>query len=591
VLPPSSQGFSRQAVAETGSEPAHGRELIDYIPRSQYFDAHGVREAVKMYMSGNKSELYARSIRVLLCVTALTAVIPVQTLIAQAQQNSPSPPTLRITSTLVFLDVTVLDKKGHPVVTGLTKDDFTITEDKKPQRIFSFESPETHVMGANAGDDNPDGKAPVTIIVLDLLNSSFEDFAYIRDEVRKFLGTQPEQLRAPAELMVVGNESLEMLQGYTRNKSDLLYALNHLPAALPYKEMNGAFAWERFAQSIDALQQIALQNKGVPGRKNIVWVGHGGPGIYVDSIAFSGKVRDELKEYAHETTNMLVDARISLFVIYPGLQVNGGGMSLSAMESEIDLGDSDPFAGDINFGVFVNETEGKLFFNRNDVDRLIGRSQRLGSEYYTLTYQPQGGADDGKFRRINVTLRDRNLEVVTKAGYFAPDKNAPGNPRQQTIMNLVEAARSSIPYSALDVSLSGVVQHPDTRTAEFTVQLRLKNLDWLPTEDGRSSANLILAAVSLAGDNKVLASRIERVTVWSAVQDPTRKTESVTRLPLTIRIPRKTKSVRVLMESEKGGRIGAADLDRKTIDAAPAAPTPAPQLAPQRQDYLRPGTP
>jgi hypothetical protein len=123
------------------------------------------------------------------------------------------------------------------------------------------------------------------------------------------------------------------------------------------------------------------------------------------------------------------------------------------------------------------------------------------------------------------------------------------------------------------------------------VQLRLKNLDWLPTEDGRSSANLILAAVSLAGDNKVLASRIERVTVWSAVQDPTRKTESVTRLPLTIRIPRKTKSVRVLMESEKGGRIGAADLDRKTIDAAPAAPTPAPQLAPQRQDYLRPGTP
>src|ERR1035441_8726448 len=77
--------------------------------------------------------------------------------------------------------------------------------------------------------------------------------------------------------------------------------LNHLPAALPYKEMNGAFAWERFAQSVDALQQIALQNKGVPGRKNIVWVGHGGPGIYLDSLAFSGKVRDELKEYAHES--------------------------------------------------------------------------------------------------------------------------------------------------------------------------------------------------------------------------------------------------------------------------------------------------
>jgi hypothetical protein len=259
--------------------------------------------------------------------------------------------------------------------------------------------------------------------------------------------------------------------------------------------MSGAFAWERFAQSIDALQQIPLQNKGLPGRKNIVCVGHGGPGIYVDSLAFSGKIQDELKEYAHETTNMLVDARISLFVIYPGLKVNSGGISISAMESEIDLGDSDPFAGDINFGVFVNETGGKIFFNENDVDKLIERSQRLGSEYYTLTYQPRAGADDGKFRRIHVSLRDRNLQVVTKAGYFAPDKNAPDDPRQQTMMNLADAARSTIPYTALDVSLSGVVQHPDTRTAEFTtVQLGVKNLDWQPTEDGRRSANLILAA-------------------------------------------------------------------------------------------------
>jgi len=545
-----------------------------------------------MYMPGNKPELNARTIGALLCVTALMTVIPVQMLIAQNQQNSPSQPTLQITSTLVFLDVTVLDKKGNPVVTGLSKDDFTITEDKKPECIFSFEVPESHVIGANAGDDNPDGNAPVTIIVLDLLNSSFSDFAYIRYEVKKFLDTEPAQLAAPAELMVVGNESLEMLQGYTRNKADLLYALNHLPAALPYKEMNGAFAWERFAQSIDALQQIALQNKGVPGRKNIVWLGHGGPGIYLDSLAFSGKVRDELKEYAHETTNMLVDARISLFVIYPGLKVNGNVTSLSAMESDIDLGDSDPFAGDINFGVFVNETGGELFYNRNDVDKLVGRSQRLGSQYYTLTYQPQGGADDGKFRRIRVTLRDRSLQVVTKAGYFAPDKNAPGSPRQRTMMNLVEAARSTVPYTALDVSLSGIVRHPDTRSAGFTVQLKLDNLDWLPTDDGRSMANLILAAVSLSGDSGILASKMERVTVWSTTQDPARRKESVTNLPITIRIPRKTKSVRVIMETEQGGRIGAADLERKTIDAAPAASTPTPQLAaPHRPEYVPPTAP
>jgi VWFA-related protein len=426
---------------------------------------------------------------------------------AQNQQTAPSPPMFRLTSTLVFLDVTVLDKGGRPVVTGLTKDDFTILEDKKPQRIFSFEAPQAHVMGPGASDENPDGKAPVTIIVLDELNSNFDDFAYIRYEVKQFLRKQPERLASPAELLVIGNDSLEMLQGYTRSRADLMHALEHLPAALPYKKMNASFFWERFAQSMDALQQISLQNKGVPGRKNIIWVGHGGPGINLVPLDLPPKAEDELMQYVHSTTNMLVDSRISLFVIYPGLPVYNSTISMSAMEADADIGDNDndPFAGDINFGVLVNETGGKLFFNRNDVDAEIARSQQMGANYYTLTYQPQQGDQNGKFRRIRVVLRDRNLRAVTKAGYFAPDEHAPINPRQQSIMKLAEAAQSTIPLTALDVRLANVQRHPDTGTAEFTVQLMSKNIRFLPTENGKYAANLALAAVSLDANQMIKA--------------------------------------------------------------------------------------
>jgi len=221
----------------------------------------------------------------LLCTAILLGRPLVQDLVAQGQQDQSNTPTFRATSTLVFLDVTVLDKKGEPVVTGLTKDDFTITEDNKPQRIFSFEAPETHVTGPNAGDSEPDGKAPVTIFVLDLLNSRFEDFAYIRYEVRRFLMSQPSQLTSPVELMVNGNNSLDMLLGYTRSRADLVFALDHLPATLPFKRMNArSFFWERFDQSIHALQLIALQNRGVPGRKYVVWVGHGGPSVSLTRI-------------------------------------------------------------------------------------------------------------------------------------------------------------------------------------------------------------------------------------------------------------------------------------------------------------------
>jgi VWFA-related protein len=128
--------------------------------------------------------------RVILCSAILLTIFPVQELKAQGQQSPSDLPRIEVTSALVFLDVTVVDKKGRPVVSGLTQDDFTITEDKQPQHIFSFEAPETHVMGPNAEDNNPDGKAPVTILVLDLLNSSFADFAYIRYEVKQFLMAQ-----------------------------------------------------------------------------------------------------------------------------------------------------------------------------------------------------------------------------------------------------------------------------------------------------------------------------------------------------------------------------------------------------------------
>lgn len=519
----------------------------------------------------------------LLCTAILCSIVPTQDLRAQAQQPPSAAPTLRVTSNLVFLDITVLDKKGHPVVAGLTKNDFTITEDSKPQRIFSFEAPEVHVMNAAAGDDNPEGKAPVTILVLDLLNSDFEDFAYIRYEVRNFLMAQPPQLDSPAEMMVVGNDSLEMLQGYTRSRADLLYALDHLPTALPIKKMNAAFFWERFGQSIDALQQIALQNRGVPGRKNIVWVGHGGPNVNLEPLDLPGSYETKLKRYIHDTTNMLVDARMSLFVIYPGLKVEGLRIDnpyiwVSARQADANLGNDDPFAGDINFGVFVNETGGKLFYNRNDVDLEIARSENMGAKYYTLTYQPHDVVPNGKFRRIRVNLRDPNLHAVTKAGYFAPDSKAPIDPRQQAMVKLAEAAQSSIDFTALEVTLSDVVRHPDARTMDCTVQLKSKNVPWLPADDGKDNSKLTFAAVSLNGNRTVLASTMRNVTLVTNPGDLNRLPDVVSQFQFTIRIPRKTQAVRVVLESQDGGRIGAAELNRQTIDTAPEAPTPEPLL-------------
>ena len=126
-------------------------------------------------------------------------------------------------------------------------------------------------------------------------------------------------------------------------------------------------------------------------------LGHGGPNLYLETIAFPATMAEKLREYVHLTTNMLVDSRISLFVIYPGLSVGEVGFSLSAEQAQMIIGDNDPFSGDINFGLFSNETGSRLFYNRNDVDAEIKRSEQLGAIYYTLTYQPDYVDPDGKF--------------------------------------------------------------------------------------------------------------------------------------------------------------------------------------------------
>lgn len=492
--------------------------------------------------------------------------VPTQEPADQRPAEPSNTTTLRVTSSLVFLDVTVLDRNGLPVTSGLTKDDFAIREEDRPQRIFSFEPPQAHTTTDTKGSELQ-AAPPRTVIVLDLLNSKFEDFSLIRNSAERYLEAQPSRLKSPTEMVVVGNESLDLIQSYTQNKEDLLFALRHLPPVLPYKMMSGSLG-ERFGQSLDALQQIALQNKGVPGRKNVIWLGTGGPNL--DTSHLSDMAVEPIEEYVHATTNMLVNSRISLFVIYQGLAPQGLD-TLSMIDASATIGDADPFAGDISFGTFVNETGG-------DIGGEIGRALQLGSEYYTLTYQPHGGAMDGKFRRIRVTVGNPNFRVVTKAGYFAPDKNAPVDPRQQIFTNMAEAARSVIPFRELDVQVSDVVQHPDSLTAGLTLHLKGQNLFWQDASDGKSTTRLHLATASLKANGDILSSKVQSVLWTAGTQDPARLAANETALQITIRVPRETRRVRVVVATEDGERIGAADLDRKTIDSAPSAPSPEPQL-------------
>jgi hypothetical protein len=144
-----------------------------------------------------------------------------------------------------------------------------------------------------------------------------------------------------------------------------------------------------------------------------------------------------------------------------------------------------------------------------------------------------------------------------------------------------EAAQSSVTFDSLGLSIVRVVRHPDSNTAELTVLLKSTHLRWQATDDGRSGANVTVAAVSLSGRRDIMASKLERLVVLSNSQDAAQLAHSNTLVTVTVPVARRTATVRVVIRADEGGQIGTAELDHKTLSTATESPTPAPQLVPR----------
>ena len=150
-----------------------------------------------------------------------------------AQTPAPAPDVLHVSSQLVVLDATVLDKAGHVVTQSLGRDDFLIEENKKPQEIYSFESAAEHIAAAASGNAE---KSPKLIFVLDELNYAYQPFqtnswnmmeqfnqyVYERQELMAYLQTQPEKLQESAEVLTLTHHGYRILVAPTRDRGVLL---------------------------------------------------------------------------------------------------------------------------------------------------------------------------------------------------------------------------------------------------------------------------------------------------------------------------------------------------------------------------------
>ena len=120
--------------------------------------------------------------------------------IAQAPQNPTAPPSVTFQTEVNFVDVDaiVTDQQGH-FVTGLTKDDFEVTEDGKPQKVDMFSLVEIPLarqdrflalnrpVSSDARSNREAFAGRVYVIVLDDIDVSVQRTAQVRKAARDFV--------------------------------------------------------------------------------------------------------------------------------------------------------------------------------------------------------------------------------------------------------------------------------------------------------------------------------------------------------------------------------------------------------------------
>jgi len=154
----------------------------------------------------------------------------------QAQQKSDDKP-IRISTELIQLDVVVTDKNGK-VVTGLTKDDFELSESGKKQTISFFEFVEAAIRAKSPADKSGVQPSPeneeltasdvkrIFAFVVDDLTIRGEDLTYVREMLTSYVNNQMGPNDLVAIIRTVGGRGL--LQQFTSNKQLLLRAINSL---------------------------------------------------------------------------------------------------------------------------------------------------------------------------------------------------------------------------------------------------------------------------------------------------------------------------------------------------------------------------
>jgi VWFA-related protein len=429
------------------------------------------------------------------------------------------PPVFRVATRLVQVNVVVHDRRGEPV-TDLKKEDFTITERGKPQPIsfFTMESADRrsataaaslppHVF-SNMFAERAGVPTSITVVLLDLLNTSWADQHYARKGLMKFLAqVQPQDRIA---LYALGARSLTLLHDYTTDASSLVARLKkengELSSDLEASTLNpdtqqelrdldlGAladanqreadfFTAGRVMNTLSTLEAIAQHLSGVPGRKSLIWLSGGFPlTIGFEAMPAAGSTRDS-RTFTAEMDAAVRALNNSGIAVYPvdarGLMVMPGLDAATRRASNAPIAiRMAPIRDNIDgMKELADRTGGRAAFNTTDLGAAVRRAIDDARVTYTIGYYPSDEAQDGKFREIKVKVNRPDVDVRYRRGYFALK---PSDASDKTRKAETRAAVWS-PLESTAIALNAradFVQEPEPNSLNVLLQIDPTTVDF-----------------------------------------------------------------------------------------------------------------
>ena len=444
----------------------------------------------------------------------LTAVfvtsVTTATLLGQGQGQPPAPQqpplTFRAEINYVEVDARVLDQQGK-FITGLKPEDFEVLEDGRAQKVSAFsmvniplERVERPLFASRPVEPDvrnnlqgADGR--IYLIVLDDLHTNALRSTLTKTAAKMFIERYVGANDLAAVIHTGGTTNGN--QDFTNNQRLLLQAVDRfMGRKLRSSTLNKIDDYQRRAgtplagdpaqdfedkergfqarASLDTVRNLANYLGNIRGRrKAIVMFSEGIDYNIYDIMSMNNTGNTEASSVIDATKDMIAAATRANVAVY-GIDPRGLGASFDNF-AEIQSFPDDTSLG-LNQSALFNEvrlaqdslrtmsdeTGGFAVVNRNDFANAFQRIVDDNSSYYMLGYYSTNDRRDGRFRKIEVRLKNRpGLVVRARKGYVAPRGRVPetkaATAKDAPSPELKEALESPLPLPALPLAITAAV--------------------------------------------------------------------------------------------------------------------------------------